>query len=565
MLWRRRRRLLAMAQFILSLGFIPGFALLVWSVSDGPAVLSALGIPSTLPAVTYSDAGFSVGLLGFCFGALRISRVIYDLRSRAIQGDADAIPPAKPLAPENTAPLAAPITLVWRRTLRSRSKLTVGFFLSLAAYVGLAVLLTWAGLFDFLASLPGWEFWTLVGVVAVAGLGLALIPLAFLHAALRGPRGVLADSVGVRVWCGRKSIAWADARLLEVAARTNRGAGMQTYTLFARDGSSLRWWSRPDDPRYTYSHTLLHSDVNDSEQRAAAIVTLAAAHAGLRPCTLDGLSNEHTSKIAAPGAVHIHSVRFLSLGSLNMLLLLGWTCGCGVATLAFHSPLTPALAPVGAVLVAFSTLWSLFLAVYDELRLPSLLSRELRTSMWLARGVAQSGPAQLWQARNRLRNWPMATRAALLALASAAGLAVMVSALAAGSTGEDAFVAWSSLIWLALTMLFMGWRVIGQFDHDRVRLLADAAGVRRLHAPSESPTPWADIVSLRFTWSRADGFSYTATTRDNDEFTWASQSRRWRDEAPDATTGIAAAAVDGDAFAAIVAARTGLTPAQELT
>jgi hypothetical protein len=369
----------------------------------------------------------------------------------------------------------------------------------------------------------------------------------------------------VSAWRGRKSIAWADARLLEVAARANRGAGMLTYTLFSGDGSSISWWSRPDDPRYTTAFRLIESGVNDSEQRAAAILTLAATHAGLTPRTFDGVWYGQASPLAAPGAVYVNGVGSASLWSANLLLLLGYTCGCGVATLAFHSPLTPALALVGVAMLVFSTLWSLLLNVRDMLRMPRLLTRDELPSWRTAQIAPESAPTQLWQARNRLRNWPLVARAALLALGSAAGLAVIISALAAGPT-VDGFVTWTSLLWLALTMLFMGRRVVAQFDRDRVTLFADAVGLRKLGARPEQITPWADFASLRFTWSRADGFSYTATTRDHDEFTWASQSRLWRDEAPDAATGgMAVSAVDGDAFTAIVAARTGLTPAQELT
>lgn len=560
-LWRRRRQALAMAHFIASLALIPVFAVMVWGTGDGPAVLSAWGISSPLPGIDQRDAWFVGVMVGFFVATFHTMRLLDDRRVRAINGDGAAIPPAKPPERVDVASLSLPITLVWRRTRRSRLGLMIWFVISLAPLAGLSAVLAWAGLFDFIISQGGIDFWGLCGLVALYAVLLALIPLAILRAALRPPQGVVADEQGVADWSGRDSIAWDDARLLEIGSR--RGATV--YTLYAADGRSLMWTSRSEDPLYITTHALAESDVNDSPRKAAAILALAHVRAGLTPRTFDIRAADRASNFAAPGNLPLGTTTLPGTWPGSVTMLVGITCGCGVATLAMRSSVFPVMSVVASSTLAVSALWSLLLAVRDALTMPCLLGADRLPAWHAPPGILPDGVAQLQQAGVLATRWGVATRAFLMLGGAIAAIVASVAALADGRIGIDLISFWMNLIWLVFAALVSALRAFGQFDLDRVTLLADASGLRNLRSRRPQIIPWADIASLRFTWSCAAGFRYTATTHGKEEVSWTSQSRQWRDEEPDlAATGIHAPVVDGDAFAGIVAARTGLTPTQEL-
>ncbi len=441
----------------------------------------------------------------------------------------------------------------------------IWFAISLAPLIGLGALLAWAGLFDYIVSQDGVDFWGLCGIVALGAITLSIIPFAILRALMRPPQGVVADDLGVSAWHRRETITWADARLLEVVVGRAMRQSWTVYTLYAQDGSHLTWRTRAEDSRYISTHSLVGSETNDSQQRAAAILALAHARAGLTPRTFDEAAADSSSNLAAPGNLPLNAKALPGTWPGTVTLMVGITCGCGVATLAMPSPVFPVLSLVAAATLAISTLWSLALAVPEALTMPRRINSNELPAWRVPPTVAANGVAQLQQERNRLWRLGMATRALLMLIGSVAAIVASVVALVDGRVGIDLFNFWMNLVWLAFAALVSAVRVSGQFDRDAVSLLADAAGIQNLRARHPKTVPWTDIASLRFTWSRAAGFLYTATTQSKDEITWASQSRQWRDEEPNlAAAGIHAPAVDGDAFAAIVAARTGLIPAQEL-
>lgn len=565
MLWRRQRRLLAVAQFIASLGLIPAFVVTVWGMGDGPAVLSAWGHSSPAPSIGASSATMAPVLLGVFIAIFQTMRIVYAMRERAILGNVDAVPPAKPLVAMDAPPPPLPITLVWRRSRRSRQSLMIWFVISLVPLIGFGVLLAWVGKFDFVAPQNGADLFVLGGLVALYTVLFALIPLVLLREALRPPQGVVADDHGVSAWHGRETITWTDARLLEVQVGRARRQGRTIYTLYAQDGSQLTWRTRAEDSRSISTHTHVGSETNDSQQRAAAILALAHARAGLTPRTFDEAAADSSSNLAAPGNLPLGAKVLPGTWPGSLTLMVGITCGCGVATLAMPSPVFPVVSLIAASTLVVSTVWSLALAVPQALTMPRLLEPAELPVWRVPPGVAADGVAQLQQAGILATRWGVATRAFLLLVGSIAAIIASVAALADGRIGIDSIEFWINLVWLGFVALVAAVRAFGQFDRDEVSLLADAAGIQNLRSRHPKAIPWADIATLRFTWSRAAGFLYTATTQSKDEITWASQSRQWRDEEPNlAAAGIHAPAVDGDAFAAIVAARTGLIPAQEL-
>ena len=564
MLWRRQRRLLAATQFIAALGLIPAFAVTVWGIGDGPAVLSAWGLSSPSPSIPASSVTMAPVLLGAIIAIFQTMRIVYAMRERAILGNVDAVAPAKPLEKIDVASLTLPITLVWRRSRRSRLNLMIWFALTFAIVIGLGALLAWAGLFDFIASQDGIDLLVLGGFVTLYAVLSALIPLMILRTALRPPQGVVADDLGVSDWRGRRVISWADARLLEVVVGRAMRQGWTVYTLYARDGSHLAWRTRAEDSRYISTHTLVGSETNESQQRAAAILALAHSRAGLTPRTFDEAAADSSSNLAAPGNLPLGAQVLPGTWPGSVTLMVGITCGCGIATLAMPSPVFPVVSLIAASTLVVSTLWSLALAVPQAFTMPRLLEPAELPAWRVPPGVAVDGVAQLQQAGILATRWGVATRAFLLLVGSIAAIVASVAALADGHVGIDLIEFWMNLVWLGFVVLVAAVRAVGQFDRDEVSLLADTTGLRNLRARHPRPIPWADIAALRFTWSRAAGFRYTATSQNKEELSWASQSRQWRDEEPDlAATGIHAPGVDGDAFAAIVAARTGLIPAQE--
>lgn len=565
MLWRRQRRLLAVAQFIAVLGLIPAFAVMVWGIGDGSAVLAAWGIPSPLPPIGATSMMAAPVILGGFIAIFKTMCIVYAMRERAILGNVDAMAPAKPLVAMDAPPPPLPIPLVWRRSRRSRQSLMIWFVISLVPLIGFGVLLAWVGQFDFVAPQNGADLFVLGGLVALYTVLFALIPLVLLREALRPPQGVVADDHGVSAWHGRETITWADARLLEVQVGRAMRQSWTVYTLYARDGNQLAWRTRAEDSRYISTHSLVGSETNDSQQRAAAILALAHSMAGLTPRTFDEAAVDSSSNLAAPGNLPLGAKALPGTWPGSVTALVGITAGCGIATLAMRSPVFPAVSLIAASALAISTLWSLALAVSEALTMPRLLESQELPTWRTPPTVAADGVAQLQQERNRSRRLGMTMRALLMLIGSIAAIIASVAALAAGRVGIDLFNFWMNLVWLVFAVLVSAVRVSGQFDRDEVALLADAAGIQNLRSRHPKAIPWADIASLRFTWSRAAGFRYTATTQSKDEISWASQSRQWRDEEPDlAATGIHAPAVDGDTFAAIVAARTGLIPAQEL-
>lgn len=572
MLWRRRRLALAMAHILCCLGLIPAFALMVWSVGDGPDVSRALALPLTLPPINVKDAGFALVFVGFGAAVFRLYRVIFDLRERTLMGDADAIPLASVQAEPDLQTLPVPIVLVWTRTWRSRIRFLAGFCISLVAVVGISALAVESGLIDFLRSLQGLLFWALTGEVVGIALLLSVVPLAFLYAATRGPRGVIADDVGVSVWSRygpRTTIAWTDARLLEMyrgARRKNAQNASAMYTLYAADGKIVRWNSYPESKR---SQKLIASDVNDSLTRAAAIVSLAMRHAGLSLRTFDEASVDQSSSLTGPENALLQSSGLLGSASAYIIGALAITAGGGVASLLYHSSTTSATSALSLVSLAtlsLSALWSFANTFRAMLRLPYRLNPNEQPAWRTLSGQFADQAVSLRLTSSRSAALGGVVRTALLLLGSGSGLATIIAALVSGTAPNHTFRTASLIGWLALTFLIVALRLFMLLRHDQIALVANADGLHDLTKPSARSIPWADIASLRFTWSRHAGFSYTASTRNGLDITWASQNRSWREAAepgnhPEVWN---ATNVDGDTFAAIVAAGAGLTPVQAL-
>lgn len=566
LLWRTRRRLMTCGYLIACLALIPTFGLLAWSVCDGPSILAKFGITLPIPSVSLSDVYVAPFLVSFFIAVLQLYRLAYDLREQAILGDPEAMAPANGMTASERLPL--PITLIWRQTASRRAWLTVGLLISLAIYGGLMAGIIASGLVGFLMSLQGFLFWALWSEFVAIALIFAVIPLVFMYALTRGPTGVVADALGVTAWRGRRArgvISWTDARLLEVTGIRGRRTHAASYTLYAQDGRSIRWATYGEGPRFRHGSILIDSAINDGEQRAAAIRELAEAHAGLTARTLSSVAASHTSKQAVVGNLLLSAESFSQGTSSGYLtVIVGLTAGVGVATLLERLTLSPALPLLCAATLALASLWSFCEIIAQTIRKPHWLSPVERPMWSLSPGLASATSAQVRQRRVRWRNWPLATRAALLLVGSAAGLTAITGALLNGTSGESAELTIGSLFWLALTLVFAVLRLRGQVSSQRVWLDANADGVRDLTAHNSRLIPWASVVALRFTWDKRAGYSYLATTTIGEELTWVSQSRFWRDDQPGAATFSTVPAVDGETFAAYIAAHTGLTPTQAL-
>lgn len=565
-LWRTRRRLMTCGYLIACLALIPTFGLLAWSVCDGPAILATFGHTLPIPSVSLSNVYFISFLVGVCIAVLQVYRLADDLREQAIFGDAEAMAPAIAIASGER--LSLPITLIWRKTASRRAWLAFGLLVSLAIDGGLTAAVIASGLVGFLLTLQGMFYWALWSEFVAIALLFGVIPLLFLHALTRGPTGVIADGLGITAWRGhsaRGAINWSDARLLEVGKIRSRSIDVATYTLYAQDGRSIRWATYGEGPRFRHGHILVDSAINDGKQRAAGIRELAQARAGLTARTLSSVAAVRTSKRAAAGTLLLSADSFSQwTSSGNLTVIVGLTAGVGVATLLERSTLSPGLPLVCASTLALASLWSLGDIIVQSLQKPHFLGRAKRPIWSVPPALASAPSVQLRQRRVRWRNWPLAARAALLLVGSAAGLAAITAALLNGTGGESAELTIGSIVWLALTLVFAVMRLRGQLGSQRVWLDANAEGVRDLTAHDPRVIPWASIVALCFTWDKRTGYNYLATAITGEELTWASQSHFWRNDQPDAAAFIAAPAVDGETFTAYIAAHAGLTPTQAL-
>lgn len=568
MLWPRRRRALAVAHVLCCLALVPTFVAIAWNVGDGPRILNLFALSSPFPAGNLKDSGFVIVSLGLLIGAFRSGRLIYDLRERALTGDVDAVPRAKRMEASDSPPIQLSIMLVWTNTWESRLRMALGFAVSLAALVGLVILMSATGLFDALSSLSGGLFWALAGEIVTITLLLMLIPLAFLRAATRGPRGVVADDMGVSAWSRtgpRATILWADARLLEVSTGGRRGKRVPRmatlYTLYAADGRALKWFTYPESSR---SLKLVGADVNDSFARADAISALAERHAGLAPRTFVTTLADTSRQSSTDGSL-LESLYLAGAFVGNFAGMLAATAGCGVATLLYPTPLPPLVAPLCVAILSIASLWSLADALAEELTLPRRLGPKERPD-WSGRASSygDNRPVAMHQ-RRRPRSWGSLARVALFLIGSGACLVIIAVSLASGYPVGDGLATFGVVAWLVCVLSFNALIVLFGGRVERLLLVADAAGLRDLSTPQERVYAWEAIESLRFTWSRRAGITYILTLEDGRDLIWRSDALRWRATGADSLPEfVGATDVDGETFAAIISARTGLLLTQAL-
>ncbi|MDE3231505.1 MAG: hypothetical protein KGO05_16625, partial [Chloroflexota bacterium] len=118
MRWRHRKRLLAALQVTFALALVPTFAVMAWSVGDGPAALAALGFGSPLPPLDLTNAFMAVPTVSLFLAMSRVARMVDSMRMLAIDGGTQIIPPARSPAPVDLTAFMLPVTLVWRPTRR---------------------------------------------------------------------------------------------------------------------------------------------------------------------------------------------------------------------------------------------------------------------------------------------------------------------------------------------------------------------------------------------------------------------------------------------------------------
>lgn len=575
MLWPIRRRLLAATRFLFVLALIPAGVFLAWSVSGLPLDVPLAPQLTPLPAPKFGDAYWMVPMLGVCLAFIKASEIMIGLRSQAIAGDRDVIPRAKPLSVPDTASNITSISLLWMLGTSRRFWLGIGFCVSAALLIGLGLLVVAAGLVDFIVSLDGMFVWIGIGAVIVVALVLALIPIAFLRAALRGPRGVVADEYGVSEWSRRgprRTIAWTDARLLEVWGNADKYTGTVVYRLYAHDGRMLAWIHRAHEPKYVHSHTLVangppENTAASSAERAAVILALAAKYTGLAPRTfLQTLADDSAPPSTGNAVAPMQPLWAMSMASGNMGAILGITAGAGLATLSYPTPVTAPLAMVAASTLSLSALWSFGRVVRESISLPRRLCADERPRWQSLASAHLDGRVALRLTRARSAGWITAARLLLLVIGSIAGLVDITTSLIFDHPHAGILRTVELVFWLSAAMFIGSARLIYNRRPHPVALIADAVGMLDQTDASARRIPWTDVQSLRFTWNRQDGFTYAANLRNGLAIRWSSHSPDWQPTSrPESHPEMLYAQdVDGDTFAAIVAERTGLTLAQSI-
>lgn len=558
MLWPIRRRLLAAAQVVCALALILGFILVVWSIADGPAVFRALGIETWLPAGELHDTSFTVVAPVWFIAMARFVRMIDHLRLDAISGDGDFLVRAKPLEANASRVYPAPITIKWIRSCASRIGLLLGCIVIVVCAAGLLAIMQQLGVFDFIASQDGLTFWLLTSGMVCLVLVFSLRALMLLYPAVQGPRGVVADEYGVSAWSRkgpRNTIAWTDARLLETWPRR---FGVVVYRLYASDGRSVTW-------RCSIPHGATHggasSEVDDHVNRTEAVIQLAAARAALTPRTFHAdLADSADPSVKTPmnDVIPVGRKRFEQIITGMITVPIAFTAGYGLAMINVSSPLAPWASWTSAIALLIASLCSFALVLKRMLSVPTILTQAQRPN-WQALAAGLGDRTVSTRSRSSgAERFGRGMRAALLLIGSVAGLATLVSSFIAGHPAADWLTEICGFVWLLGTVLFAILRLRGAMRSGVVHLTASAASLQT----STRTIPWEDITSLSFV-SDKRGCAYIVETKHFPDIWWESgdtygmTTDAMRDPANDG-----ASRVDADTFAAIVAARTGLTPVQ---
>ncbi len=558
MLWPIRRRLLAAAQVVCVLALIPGFILVVWSIADGPAVFRTLGIETWLPAGDLHDTSFLLVAPGLFLASVRFVWMTDHFRLDAISGDGDFMVRAKPLEANASRVYPTPITITWTRSLARRIGLLLGCIVTVACAVGLLAIMQQLGAIDFIASQDGLTFWLLTGGMVCLVLVFSLLALMLLYPAVQGPRGVIADEYGVSAWSRRgprNTIAWSDARLLETWPTR---FGVLVYRIYAGDGRSVTW-------RCSIPHSATHngapSVVDDHVNRTEAVIQLAAARAALTPRTFYAdLADSADPSVKTPtnDFIPIGRKQTEQMLSGTVIVPIALTAGYGLAMINVSSPLAPWASWTSAIALLIASSWSFVLVLKRMLSVPTILTLAQRPN-WQALAAGLGDRTVSTRSRSSgAERFGRGMRAALLLIGSVAGLETLVSSFIAGHPAVDWLTEICGFVWLLGTVLFAILRLRGATRSGVVHLTASAANLQT----STRTIPWEDITSLRFV-SDKRGCAYIVETKHFIDIWWESgdaygmTTDAMRDPANDG-----ASRVDADTFAAIVAARTGLTPVQ---
>ncbi len=550
MLWPIRRRLLAAAQVVCALALIPGFVVVVWSIANGPEVLHAFGIDTWLPGGELHDTSFAIAVPVLFLSITRLSRFMDRVRLDAIAGIGDPLPPAKPLIDLSSGVYPTPIVYTWSRSLASRVGLFCGFAFLVACASGLAELVYWTSGFAPMTVIE-------VSVVWLFVCFLLFMAFTLLRFVVQGARGVVVDEYGVSSWSQsgpRNTVPWADARLLET---WRTGIGVTLYRLYAFDGRYLTW--RLPGLHAAASHAK-EGATTDTLRRVQAILELAQSRARLIPRTflaelMDSALNKPTNDVIPMTRKTVEAM-LTGMSSIPI----AFTIGYGLSVLATPSPLAPWAPRIAAGTLLVAGLWSFVNVLRRALSLPTVLTPAQRPQ-WqsLAAGLGDR-TVSTYSRQSRLERAGSGIHSALLVIGSVAGLATLVSSLLAGHPLTDGWTQVGGMVWLFLAMLFGVLRLSGLRRPRSMQLTASVAGLQT----STTPTiPWDEITSLRYVSNGKQRFVYFLGSKRHFDIHWMN------DAAPDMVSGISfdpasdgINLIDADTFAAVVAARTGLTPIQ---